>query len=197
MSKAKIRASSAYVYFSFVVGALLVGTLTTIEVPCPMDGGTGFITGAKGLEIKGVESELVDYEFFSLGCGLEWEKFTYAVNISAVNETATPSHGGIAITFYDPETAVEPIAGGESAGVLEELALEFLGPPIVRIPIFVEIPAETAETIEEIAVFMGLRLYGETHGISVKMVKEIVCPYSDGTGSVPITEWLWIKANVQ
>ncbi len=185
-------------YIVFVLGVILVATLTLIEVPCPIDGGTGVITGAKGLEVKGVEGELVDYEFLSLGCGLEWEKFTYAVNISVVNETTTLSHGGIVIAFYDPETTIAgPVSGGEGGDVLEEFALEFLGPPIVRIPIFVGIPAETAETIEEIVEFIGLKLYGETHRISVKVVKEIVCPYSGGTGKVLITEWLRIKASVQ
>jgi hypothetical protein len=101
------------------------------------------------------------------------------------------------VTFYDPETAAERTSGGEGANILEELALEFLGPPLEEIPIFVEIPAETAETIEEIVVLNGLGLFDGTHRISVKIPNEIVCPYSDGTGKVPITEWLWIRANVQ
>lgn len=192
----KIRVSSAYVWFFSVV--LLVAAVTFIEVTCPIDRGTGVITGAKGLRVTGIEAELVDYKILALGCGYDWQQFTYAVNISMVNETTTQSHGGIVVTFYNPEAAVTGIISGEEGGaVLEEYALELLGPPIERVPIFVEIPAETARTIERVIVFNGLFLYGETHTILVRMANEIVCPYSHGTGKVPITEWLMIKTNVQ
>jgi hypothetical protein len=191
----KIRAPGSYIFF--VLGVILVVTLTLIEVPCPIDGGTGVITGARGLVVKEVESELVDYEYFGLGCGLPWEKFTYALNISVVNETTTPIHGGLIVTFYNPEAEVAAPVLGEGGDVVEELALEFLGPPIERQLIYVEIPAETAKTIDDIVELVGLRLYGETHRIGVKMAGEIACPYSGGTGKVPITDWLRIKVSVQ
>ena len=182
----------------------MVGGLALIEVPCPIDEGTGVITGAKGLKVTGVEGELVDWEQYELGCGLLWVDFTYAVKISVVNETTTPRHGGILVKFYDPETAlerevVEQIFAGEGGQAARELGLEFLGTPVERIPIFVKIPAETAETIEEIVVFTSEYLLnaGETHNILADVSGQIVCPYCDGTGKVPIIEWLRIKANVQ
>ena len=182
----------------------MVGTLTTIEVPCPIDGGTGVITGAKGLEVKGVEGELVDFEFFDLGCGEIFNEYTYAVKISLVNETTTPIYGGIVLKFVDPDVAlaVKRITRLELDGVVDlpseaELLARYPGPPIMGTPIFVEIPAETAETIEEIMRFTGFGFEKMTYSIFVDMVKEIVCPYDGGAGKVPITEWLWIKANVQ
>jgi hypothetical protein len=207
-------------YICFALGVILVGALTLIEVPCPIDKGTGVITGAKGLKITGVEAELVDFFQSELGCGEEWVVFTYVVNISVVNETTTPIYGGIVLTFYDPETAFigpfetenpiyfeaeNPIYMDEGADIpVVAGAVEYVGEQIVRIPILVEIPAETAETIEEnivFEVFNDLRdvheLYGKPHSIYVKTAEAMVCPYSGGTGKVPITEWLRIKTKVQ
>ena len=195
----KIRVYKSYLVF--VLGVTLVVTLTLIEVPCPIDGGTGVIARAQGLEITGIEHELIEYGYYDTGCGLDFEQYTYAVNISVVNETTTLSQGAIIVTFYDPEetqlvTHVIEIRG-ESGAEIIELAPELLGPPKARIPIFVEIPAETAKTIEQIVEIGGFFLPpGKTHRILVEIAEEITCPYSGGTGKVTITEWLRIKASV-
>ena len=192
----KIRVSSAYV--CFVIGVLLVGALTLIEVPCPIDKGTGVITGAKGLKVTGVEGEFVDFNVIDLGCGGVYYEFTYAVKISLVNEATTPSYGGLVVKFYDPESVFEQLIVNRTGYVHNSVeGLAFLGPPIAGIPIFVEIPAETARTIERIIVFDGFWYEVMTHTISVEIADEIVCPYCGGTGKVPIIEWPRIKANVQ
>ena len=194
----KLRVSRAYVYFA--LGVILVGALTLIEVPCPVDGGTGVITGARGVEVTGVEAELVEHKTIDLGCGEFWDKFTYAVKISVVNETITPSYGGIVVTFYDPEGATPGYyrdtvdASGE---MIHTWIPPFLGVTWQGTLLLIRIAAETEETIEETLVVGGAERGVETPNISADVAEEFACPYCGGTGKVPITEWLRIKASIQ
>ncbi len=195
----KIRVPGAYVYFAF--GVILVAALTLIEVPCPIDGGTGVIAGAESVEVTGVEAELVDLEILELGCGVFWDKFTYAVKISVVNETITPSHGGILVTFHDPREATPGYLSDTNDPITNEVIREVV-PPSLGVTwqgtlLFITIAAETAETIEETLVVGGDARGVETLNISVKMAGEFACPYCGGIGKVPITEWLRIKASIQ
>ena len=184
----KIRVSRAYVFF--VIGALLVGALTFIEFPCPIDGGTGVIEGAKGLELTGIESEFVDYYSASSACGYFFDEYTYAVKILLVNKSTTTSHGAIVVKYYTPYTIfVETYINGELTLEIQD------GELIMGIPIFVEIPAETAEIIERIVVFnegfSPSYPYGEmTHKVLVEMGEEIMCPVCAGKGKLVFTEWL-------
>lgn len=198
----KIRVYKSYLVF--VLGVILVGPLTFMEVPCPIDNGTGVIAGASGLEVGGVEGELIDLKTLELGCAEVYDEYTYAVKISLVNETTTPIYGAILLKFLVPAEAlaVKRITRLELDGVVDlpseaELLARFPGPPPMAMLIFVEIPAETTKVVEEIIVFQGFRLYSKHHRIVVEIAGEIVCPYSGGTGKVPITEWLRIKASVQ
>ena len=187
----KIRVSSVYV--CFVMGVLLVGALTLIEVPCPICGGTGVITGAKGLEVKGVEGELIDLNTLDVGCGALYNKYTYAVKISLVNEATAPSYGAISVTFHDPKGAHPEVIRPSDEEGADVMVVEpaYPGPTVAAIPVFVEIPAETAQTIEEIIWFeeFWVEQVTNTHNISADTAGKIVCPYCDGTGTVPIIEW--------
>ncbi len=204
----KFRVPGAYVYFVF--GVILVGALTLIEVPCPIDGGTGVITGARGVEVTGVEAELVELKTIDLGCGELYNEYTYAVKISLVNDTTTAVYGFIVVNFYDPEAILmAPDASDEEwldyAAIFGMLGLEWeevpaetvIGKPIAGSPIFVEIPAESTLSVERSFSFSGFGLQEITHKILVMTQEEKLCPYSGGTGKVPITEWLNIKAKVQ
>jgi hypothetical protein len=194
----KIRVPGAYVYFA--LGVILVTALTFIEVPCPTDGGTGVITGARGVEITGVEAELVEHKIIDM-CYELWDEFTYAVKISVVNETTTTSYGGIVVTFHDPRTAtpgyfvdtLDPITDD----IISVWVPGFPGAPWKKFLRFITVAAETTKTIELTLVAEG-ESFGESHGvwtrnISADMAEEFACPYCGGTGKVPITEWLRIK----
>ena len=185
---------------AFVLVVILVVVVTLVEVPCPIDKGTGVIEGAKGLEVEGVESELINLTTLDLGCAEVYDEYTYAVEISLANETAIPIYGGIALKFFIPSKAlaVSRLTRLELDGVVElpseaELLLRYPGGPEVAIPIFVEIPADTAEVVNEIVTFTGFRLDSEHHKMTAEIVEELVCPYCGGTGKVPITEWLGLR----
>ena len=218
--KMKLPISSGYVYFA--IGLLLVTVLTSTKLTCPIDGGTGVITGAGGLKVTDIDDKLIDYKIFDTGCQEIYSDFTYAVNISLVNEASVPRVGALLVKFYHPSAvkgyvdlaaatkklAEEQEAGGQEVIVTEEVSkggmiATFTKRPVATKLLFVEIPANTAKTIEEIMDFRGFGYQeiagfgteGVKHAVSVAPpVEAIICPYSRGTGKVPLTEWLRLKA---
>ncbi len=181
---------------SFALGVTLLASFTFTEVPCPISKGTGVISGAQGLEVTVIETELIDRTLLNLECGWDFERYTYAVKISAVNETAAPIYGAIVVNFHNPAGAfAEGFIEVEGITTLEEA---YAGPIDAGIIVFVEVAAETAQTIEKTFVFDGLVLGGrdtgiaefESHTVTVTTEGSFTCPYDGGTGKVPITEWL-------
>lgn len=164
-----------------VIVALLVVVLTIIEVPCPICQGTGVLLGAKGLEVKGIEYELVNYEGFEVGCGYWWRRFAYMVNISLVNDGITPSYGYVVVVFDEP-ISEQPAETPDSA--------------LFIIPVYIKIPAQTAENVERTLVFEGLvpgqfyGFYGEPHRLSVKIAEKIGCPYCSEKARLSFIEWV-------
>jgi len=177
----------------FILGVILVAVPTFIELPCPACGGTGFITGVKGLEITGIESELVSHEIVGLECGWDFERYTYDVKISVENKTTTPLYGMIGVTFHDPDATRTRIIEVDD----EEIEVTTPGGIIAASTIFVdEIAAKTARTIEETIVFDGIsieQLGVEYHLIQAYTADEFVCPFHGETAKVPITEWLKLR----
>src|SRR4030067_3857341 len=101
----KARVFNAYT--GFVLGVTLIGALTFVQLPCPMKacGTTGVVKGVSGLEIAGVEAKLIKHTILGIECGWDWERFTYDVKISVVNNTATETFGVIMVSFGDPGEA--------------------------------------------------------------------------------------------
>jgi hypothetical protein len=183
-------------FMSFILGFTLLASITFIEVPDPVSNGTGIIQGAQGLEVTGVEVDLVDHVILNLECGWDFERYTYDVKISVVNETAAPIYGAIVVNFHNPAAA---IAGGdinEEGLIVTEGG--YAGLVEALFPVFVEVDAGTTQTIEETFVFDGLILGGvdagtrtwDTHTVTVGTTGEFVSPYGGGTGKVSIPEWL-------
>lgn len=215
----KLPISSGYIYFA--TGLLLVTALTSIRLTCPIDGGTGVIKGAEGVKVTAIDSELVDFKTFDTGCAEIYSDFTYSVNVSLVNETTISRAGALLVKFYHPlavegtdaatarrERAEEMEAPEEEIVLTEEVGkggviVTFIRRPEATKLIFVEIPAKTAKTVAETIQFRGFGFEeitgfgvgGITHTLSVAPPQEgVVCPYSHGTGRVPLTEWLRLKA---
>lgn len=182
----KIRVPGIFVTV-FIV-ALLFGVLPIIEVPCPVCDGIGELTGTKGLQVKGIDRELVSFKVFDTACGYEWGKFIYAVNLSVLNQGTTPSYGYIVVTFYQNTIDVK--------GIEYELEDPELGYPVANNLIYVEIPAETAVNLDEILSFEGFAFFGfygargELHDLSVKMAGDVTCTYCGGKGKLPLIEWI-------
>jgi hypothetical protein len=189
--KMKAKVFGAYTYF--FLGVILVASITFMKVPCPVSNGTGVVTGVKDLEIVAVDAELVGQELISLECGWDYTRYTYDVKISVVNETTVPVYGMVAVSFYDPKQIGTRVTEMDD----EEITVESLGPLIAAFPVFVEIAAETARTIEETIVLEGISLdqfgAGETHAVLAATADEFVCPFDLGTGRVSITEWLRLR----
>ena len=218
----RISLSSGYVYFA--VGIILATALTFIRLTCPIDGGSGVITGAEGLKVTDIDDKLVDFKIFDTGCQEIYGDFTYSVNISLVNEASVPRFGALLVKFYHPsavksavdiETARRQRAGQQEAQVQDVVVTEemskggkiatFTKRPVATELVFVEIPANTAKTIEETMNFRGFGYEeiagfgneGTKHAVSAAPpVEAIICPYSHGTGRVPLTEWIRLKAGI-
>ena len=218
----KIPFSSGYIYFA--VGSLLITVLTLMRLTCPIDGGTGVITGAEGVTLVDIEDKLLDFKIYDTGCAEIYSDFTYAVNISLLNETSISRFGALLVKFYHPsaikgavdiatatkQRAEEQEIGEQEVIVTEELSkggviVTFTRAPAATKFIFVEIPPNSAKTVEEIIQFKGFGyqeiegfgMEGVSHNISVAPpVETIICPYSHGTGKVSLTEWIRLKAGL-
>lgn len=178
-------------FMSFILGVTLLASLTFTEVACPVSKGTGVLLGAQGLKVTSIETELIDHMLLNLECGWDFERYTYAVKISVVNETAAPIRGAVVVSFHNPAGAfAEEFV--EVEGIVS-LEVSYAGPIEAAIPVFVEVAAGAALTIEETFVFDGIgleELEMEGHTILATTAGEFVCPYDGGTGKVSITEWL-------
>lgn len=218
--KVKVSVSSGYIYFA--MGVMLLTALTFARLTCPIDGGTGVITGAEGLKVVDIDDKLIDYKIFDTGCQEIYSDFTYTVNISLVNEASVPRLGALLVKFYHPsavkssvniETAIrqraeEQEAPEQAVVVTEEVSkggmiATFTKRPVATKLVFVEISARTAETVEETMNFrgfgyeeiVGFGTEGAKHAVSIAPpVETIICPYSRGTGKLPLIEWLKLKA---
>jgi|TARA_B100000315_G_scaffold58871_4_gene53424 hypothetical protein len=218
----KIPVSSSHIYFT--IGVLLVTAFTSFTwFTCPVDGGTGILTGAELLKVTDIESELIDYEIFDMGCAEVYSDFTYTIKLSLLNETAVTRGGILLVKFYHP-SAVEVTTEAEAVRIhavqqeqqeAEVVLAEAVGKgggiitttkrPVATKLVVVEVPPGTAKTIEETVRFQGFGfeqiirfgLTGVTHTLSVAPPQEsIACPISYGTGSVALPEWLRLKAGL-
>lgn len=212
-------------YSYFAVGILVLTVLTSFtRLTCPIDGGTGVISGAEALKVTDVEYVLVDSKIYDTGCAETYSDYTYSVNVSLTNDTAASEVGALVVKFYHPlavkgavdlATALQILADQQEAQVQSVTVTEevskgglittFIAPPVATKLIYVDIPANTSQTVEETIQFrgfgyaeiLGLISNGTTHVVSVAPpVDAITCPYSHGTGKVPLTEWLRLKAGI-
>lgn len=171
-------------FLSVAIVALLASMGVIIEVPCPACSGTGTIVGAVGVEVGRVEYELIDSKYFDAWCVEEWAILTYDVSISVENKETTRSLGYIVVAFYDPP-------GEDTTQVRRYRSL-----------VYIDIPPGAVDTIQKVLVYAGgapsdVFRIGVPQRLEVETAKDIECPICDGTGKVPITEWLRIKAGVE
>ncbi len=192
---------------------VLVGGLTTIELPCPVCDGKGFLEGAPGLKVESVESELLGENLLvSADCedvvNLRIrDKYEYEVNISLTNEGTEPSKGSIVVLFY-PVFGQQRLVLG-ALGRIEILEQEMQAietdkadphDPIevipIVVPIYVSVPAETTKNIKRVLSFER-----ETESLAgslvesyrvevVELYQSITCPVSGVSGKLPLLEWL-------
>jgi hypothetical protein len=191
---------------------VLVGGLTTIELPSPMCDGKGFLEAAPDLKVESVESELLG-ESLLVSADCEdvvnlsiRDKFEYEVNISLTNEGTEPSKGAIVVLFFPVFGQQRLVLGG--LGTIEILEQEMQAietdladphDPIeeipIVVPIIVDVPAGTTKNIKRTLSFVR-----DTESLSGSLVEsyrvevselygKIVCPTGE-SGKVSFLEWL-------
>lgn len=214
---------SGYVYFG--VGVILITLLTGLKVTCPVDGGTGNIVGAGGLQVTDVDYTLDNFQIFDTGCAEIYSDFDYTVNLTVKNPYSTTTSGALLIKFYDPDAVKGTMSLEEAIArraeeqempedqifITEEVSkggqvATFLTLPVSSKFLFVEVPPNSSQNVHESINFRGFGFtevskfgsYDVSHAVSVAPpVDAIVCPYSRGTGKVSLTEWLRLKAGAQ
>ncbi len=190
----KTRLFTASVFFTLAV--ILFGAATYIQLPCPVCGGTGYITGVGNLEVIEIKSELIEHEVVGLECGWDFETYKYDITMLVENNTGAPLYGLVEITFHDPDST--RIVYIEVDDEVEE-AVEIAGGIIAADTIFIdEMTHGTEAIVEATIVFDGISLEQlgvETHLVKVHAANEFICPFHDEGEAykVTLTEWLRLR----
>lgn len=190
MREMKAKVFNAYAYF--VVGAVLFAAITFVQLPCPACHGTGMVEGAGSLRIAGVEADLLDHDVLGIECGWDYERYTYKVRVSVVNEATAPAYGTVMVSFHDPEESYTLIVEEND----EEVTKEFSGETLEAFPFFVEVPAKGSKVIEETVMFDGVTMElfgGQLHLVDATTASEYRCPFHDKSARVNLTEWLRLR----
>lgn len=192
----KTKLFTASIFFTLAV--IVFGAITYIELPCPVCGGTGYVTGVGDLEIIDVEYELIEHHVVGLECGWDWERYTYDIKITVENKAITPLYGMIQFTFHDPEESrTREVEGAVQETDDEETFVTDIGAVIWADTIFVDgIDAGAERTIEETIVFeaLTLELFDiKIHQIEVNTKDKFICPVHGETNKVSVTEWLRLR----
>lgn len=203
-------------YALFMAGVVLFASLTTpLKVTCPLDKGTGVITGTMGIEVQGIEGKLINHRTFEMACSTIWDEFTYEVSVSLVNKTKSPGFGTVMLKFYEPAAigrtyssleeyiqaqstvaeSVEEIMVGAETGTGGTLVEPIRSQRASKL-LFFNIPAETTKTIQDTIIVWGWEWTEESHVLTASFVNQTKCPYCQGTGKLTVLEWLKIKAGV-
>ncbi len=179
-------------YTCFILGLVLVTGATFVKVPCPACEGTGTIPGVTGIDIKGIEAELINHHELGMDCGWDYERFTYDVKLTLENRTQSDSYGIIMVTFHDPDDSYQIMVEIDD----DELYVDVAGATLASNPVFVELPGGATEVIEKRMLFEGVTLEffgGREHQIEANIASNYNCPFHGGDASVPFPEWLRLR----
>ena len=188
----KTKMFTASIFFTLAV--IVFGAVTYIQLPCPVCDGKGTILGASGIEIVGLDFELVDHEVVGLECGWDFERYTYDVALSVENNTQEPLYGLIEVTFHDPESTrtIEVEVDDE----VEE-HIDVAGMIIAAQTVFIEELAPSGERIvTETIVFDGVSLEqigAEAHLVEAHTAYMFICPFHGESNKVSLTDWLDLR----
>jgi hypothetical protein len=187
-----MKAKVFNVYTGFVLGAVLLGAMTFVQLPCPACGGTGTVRGVQGLEITGVEADLIQHKELGMNCGWDWERYAYDIRVSVVNRSTALTYGVVMVNISNPTESFSVKVELED----EETMVEFNGEPMKSYPIFVEVPPSSTKIIEESILYEGvtLKLFGEEkHWFEAVTASEFPCPFHKEKATVSLTEWLRLR----
>lgn len=195
----KVQVPGSFVLFS--IAFVLVGMVTTIELPCPLSHGTGIIAAAQDLRAESIKSELISmkktFRFTACGTAVPSIKYTYAVDMLLTNESTEPRQGSVLISF-NPRFGMGQHLVLEGGGGEDPILVE--GPaPSVLLPTYVDVPAGGTENVERVLSFIDdaynipSGVQADPHGVTVEEGNDIPDPTCSETGKVPFVKWLEVK----
>jgi hypothetical protein len=188
----KTRMFTASIFFTLAV--IVFGAVTYIQLPCPICDGKGEISGVSGVDIVGLDYELVHHEVVGLECGWDFERYTYDVEVSVENNTQNPLYGLIEVTFHDPDST--RIIEVEVDDEVEE-QVEVAGMVIAAETIFIEeLDAGGERTVLESILFDGISLEqigAEVHLVEAHTAHIFICPFHGESNKVSLTDWLNLR----
>lgn len=162
-------------YMAFFTIVPLLLTSAVIRVDCPIDGGTGYVSSAPGMEdvsIINIESEWKSAERDMNLCGA-YVMYRYDVKLGVVNKGAEDTWGYVSLTLVD-------LQGDEVVDTQY---------------VVVEAPAGTSLELTYSTWFQSKKdlqlLRSEVRAEVV--VEQVPCAISNGTGKVALSTWLFIN----
>ncbi len=168
------RFPKKYVAFFAIVPLLL--TTAMVKVDCPIDGGTGMVSSAPGMEnvlITNSESQW-KADARNLNSCSAYIMYLYDVTLTAVNKGDIDTWGYVRLTLVD-------LLSGEAVDT------EY---------VVLEIPAQTSLDLSYTIWFQSkkdLRLLRSEVNTQV-VIEDVPCLTSKGTGKIPLNSWPVVNA---
>ena len=159
--------------------ALVVGSLSFIQIPCPTCGGTGILNTTTSLKADVASCTLVESVIPITCCDHPQVQYTYDVSFSVENTSAEPISGHITVSFFD----VKP-----PLSYSDEIPADSVG----DFPIQVDVPAGKTITVELSFIDVS-DILGQPHTVKVQSgdtTTESVCPVCEGKGKLQFYSWL-------
>lgn len=179
------------------MGIGVLGVPVAVNTQCPVCGGTGVISGLKGVSITQFQYTLVKSQHVNAGCDAAWDSWTYSVNVTISNQTKQTSYGDInfiaAIFSKDliPTSAdTTEVDGSSKEGAITWSQTQTLISTLPGIPIFVTVPAETTRNLIEVLTYQATLGVNDLIQLSIGETVETKCPVCGGKGKISLVDKL-------
>ena len=179
-------------FFASALALIVIGVLTTLNLTCPVCGGTGYLKAAQGLTLSDSSIRLIKdapvYTFGECGMPLRMEKFTYAVNMTFINTGNQESKGTVTVEFTRQGVGTQWVQDQEG-----NLVEQTYRPPTV--PAYVDVPAGTTKNIQTELTFIDTPLLPDEAGPEAKVTsgEDLQDPTCGGGGVLTFVQWIGAK----
>jgi hypothetical protein len=170
------RFQKKYVAFFAIVPFLL--TTAMVKVDCPIDGGTGMVSSAPGMENVEIIDTTSAEKFAARDatvCGMYF-MYLYDVTLTVANNGPDDTWGYVELVLVD-------------LGKTENQVVD-------KQYVVIEIPGETQLDVSYTVWFKSKddRKLLRSEIPAKVLVDDIPCSISDGTGTIPLNTWLFINS---
>lgn len=173
MSRLKYT-NKLFVAFFAIVPALLLTAL--IKIPCPVCGGTGYVTNTPGMaNVKILDLSFVELQRVHDTCGV-YTVWRFNTKIQMLNDGNEEAVGWIKIMLVDPSKS-------EGNNVVDSQFVK------------VDVPAQSVINSDYTVVFgTGLDEPGKTLLRAEVINGGIPCVVCNGTGKIPLNTWPFVSS---